>query len=96
MAADVDHRLRRERAPSSAAEVHEDRLCPDLWQQEYEGDEYTCSYAYDGEGPSARVARLSGKTSQILVRDAVAASEQPAVRAVATRLVMASSSFQAH
>jgi len=51
MAADVGHRPRCERAPSSAAEVHEDRLCPDLWQPEYEGDESTCSYAYDGEGP---------------------------------------------
>ena len=44
----------------------------------------------------ARVARPSGKTSRFTVRDAVAALEQPAVRAVATRLVMASSSFQAH
>jgi len=44
----------------------------------------------------ARVARPSGKTSRFTVRDAVAASEQPAVRAVATRLVMASSSFQEH
>ena len=43
-----------------------------------------------------RFARPSGKTSRFTVRDAVAALEQPAVRAVATRLVMASSSFQAH
>jgi len=43
----------------------------------------------------ARVARLSRKTSCFTVRDAVGASEQPAVRAVATRRVMASSSFQA-
>jgi len=56
------------------------------------GMERACPFLVD----CARVARPSGKTSQILVRDAVAASEQPAVRAVATRLVMASSSFQAH
>jgi len=51
IAADVEHGLRRERALSSAVEVHEDRLCPDAWHPEYEGDEHTCVYAYDGEGP---------------------------------------------
>ena len=41
MAADVTHRLQRERAPSSAAEVHEDLLFLDAYYPEYEGNEHT-------------------------------------------------------
>jgi len=43
-----------------------------------------------------RFVRPFGKTSRFTVRDAVPASEQPAVRAVTTRQVMGTSSFQAH
>jgi len=43
--------LRREHAPSSAAEVHEDLLCPDEYHSEYEGDEHTCAFASDCAGP---------------------------------------------
>ena len=80
MAEDVTHCLRRERAPSSAAEVHEDCLCPDTWHPEYD--------------LHARVVRPSGKTSHITDMDAVSASGAPAIRAVA--ILMTSSSFQAH
>ena len=51
MAADIAHRLQRERAPSSAAKVHEDLLCPDTYHPEYEGNEHTYSFKYNREGP---------------------------------------------
>jgi len=117
MAADVGHRLRREREPSSAAEVYKDLLCPDAWHPEYEGDEHTCSHAYDDEGERDNVVYWKTKrkikndlqddegpmctgceaiwrTSRLMVRNAVAASGTPTIRAVA--VVMAPSGFQAH
>ena len=40
MATDVTHRLQRERAPSSAAEIHEEFLGPDAYYRKYDGNEH--------------------------------------------------------
>jgi len=80
MAADVTHRLRRERAQSPAAEVYGDLFCPDVYHPEIKGDNLNTPIPMHmtTEELHARVARPSGKTNRIMDIRAVPASGVPA------------------